>query len=197
MIFEVFQILSEQVNQYFHQIGLDDSEVILDNIAFIDGPSDNTEAMRDKVVMSLINLQEESTLKNFPNHRQVNDQFQYRNEIVHLHLFVLFAVNRTTYDKSLKDLSTIISFFQGKKLFTQNNTVFNREVNSMSEVGDFRFTMDLFTPTFEELNFIWGTLGGRQLPSVMYKLCLLPIERNLEQGEGSLVQSISNTVKQK
>ncbi|MEX2566054.1 MAG: hypothetical protein WD431_08940 [Cyclobacteriaceae bacterium] len=53
MIFEVFQILTEQVNQYFQQVGMDDSEVIMDNIALSDGSSDESEAMRDKVVLNI------------------------------------------------------------------------------------------------------------------------------------------------
>ena len=60
----------------------------------------------------------------------------------------------------------------------------------MQQVGDFRFTMELYTPTFEELNFIWGTLGGKQLPSVLYQLNLLPLERDLDQAAGPLIQTV-------
>lgn len=195
MVFEVFQILSEQVNAYFQEIGLEDSQLVIDNIAMAEGTSDAAEAMRDRVVLSLVNIHEEGTMKNQPNHHIRNDQVQYRNRVIHLHLFLLFSANRNAYGKSLKDLSAIISFFQGKKLFTQGNTVFDRDLDTMQQVGNFRFTMELYTPTFEELNFIWGTLGGKQLPSVLYQLNLLPLERELDQAAGPLIQSVHSDVK--
>lgn len=197
MIFEIFHLLSEQLNRFFVERGLDDSEVILDNIAVVDGPTDVSEGMRDKVVMTLVNFQEEATLKNFPNHLQTPQQVIYRNSIVNIHLFVLFTANRNNYHKSLKDLSVILEFFQGKRLFTQANTVFDREVASMGELGDFRFTVELFSPTFEELNFLWGTLGGRQLPAALYKLCIIPITSGKITQTGPLVEQINNEFKHK
>jgi hypothetical protein len=197
MIFEIFHLLSEQLNRFFEERGLDDSEVILDNIALVDGPTDVSEGMRDKVVMTLVNFQEEATLKNFPNHLQTPQQVIYRNSIVNIHLFVLFTANRNNYHKSLKDLSVILEFFQGKRLFTQANTVFDREVASMGELGDFRFTVELFSPTFEELNFLWGTLGGRQLPAALYKLCIIPITSGKITQTGPLIEQINNELKHK
>lgn len=195
MIFEVFQILSEQVNQYFQEMGLEDSQLIIENIALAEGSSDAADAMRDKTVLTLVNLHEEGTMKNFPNHQLREDQVQYRNRVINLHLFLLFSANRNMYSKSLKDISAVISFFQGKKLFTQGNTVFDRELDSMQQVGNFRFTMELYTPTFEELNFIWGTLGGKQFPSALYQLNLLPLERDMSQSKGPLIQRIRSDVK--
>jgi hypothetical protein len=197
MIFEVFQILKEQINHYFEEVGLEDSELIIDNIALAEGASEASEGMRDKMVLTLVNLHEEGVLKNFPNNHISNDKVQYRNRVINLHLFLLFSANRNLYSKSLTDLSAVINFFQGKKRFTQANTVFNRELETMENVGDFRFTIELYTPTFEELNFIWGTLGGKQLPSVLYQLNLLPMERDQAQGEGPLIESVQSDVKNK
>ena len=197
MIFEVFQILKEQINRYFDEMGLEDSELVIDNIALAEGAAEASEGMRDKMVLTLVNLHEEGVLKNFPNHHISNDKIQYRNRVINLHLFLLFSANRNVYSKSLIDLSAVINFFQGKKRFTQANTVFNRELETMENVGDFRFTMELYTPTFEELNFIWGTLGGKQLPSVLYQLNLIPIERDQAQGEGPLIESVHSDVKNK
>jgi hypothetical protein len=195
MIFEIFQILSEDVNRYFRDVGLNDSEVILDNIAFVDGTSEVAEAMRDKVVMTLVNFQEEAALKNFPNHSMGDNQTIYRNPIVNIHVFALFSANRTLYAHALRDVATIMAFFQSKRLFSQANTLYDREISSMAAVGPFRFTVDLFSPSFEEVNFIWGTLGGRQLPSVLYKICLLPIQADKVSGTGPLIETVENTLK--
>ncbi|AEL28456.1 DUF4255 domain-containing protein [Cyclobacterium marinum] len=197
MIFEVFQILKEQINHYFEEEGLENSDVVIDNIAMAEGTSDAADAMRDKMVLTLVNLHEEGALKNFPNHQFNDGKVQYKNRVINLHLFLLFSANRNLYSNSLKDLSAVIKFFQGKKRFNQYNTVFNRELEAMEDVSDFDFTLELYTPTFEEMNFIWGTLGGKQLPSVLYQLNILSIERDLTHSEGPLIESVYSEVKKK
>jgi hypothetical protein len=66
----------------------------------------------------------------------------------------------------------------------------------MSNIDNFRFTVELYTPTFEELNFIWGTLGGRQLPSALYKVSMIQIERNISQSEGAIITEINENAYQ-
>jgi hypothetical protein len=197
MIFEVIQIISEQVNNYLEEIGLDKS-VVPENIAFLESQNEDVAtALKDGVALTLINLDEEATLKNFPNHTVENTKTIYRNSIVNLNLYILFSANRDKYVNSLKDISKIIEFFQGKKLFTQANTIYNRSSSAMSNVDNFRFTVELYTPTFEELNYIWGTLGGKQLPSALYKVSMIQIERNIVQAEGQVIGEFTGTTKRK
>jgi hypothetical protein len=189
MLFEVIQIITEQVNSYLAECGLTKS-VIVENIGLPEAQTENVALLVDKVALSLLNLQEEATLKNIPNHYYDNNKIVYRNSVINLNLFLLFSANRSTYSKSLKDISKIIEFFQGKKLFNQSNTVFDRNSAAMNDVDNFCFTVELYTPTFEELNYIWGTLGGRQLPSALYKVSMIQIERNISQGERDLLNQI-------
>ncbi|RKR05607.1 uncharacterized protein DUF4255 [Flavobacterium sp. 90] len=197
MIFEVIQIISEQVNNYLEEIGLEKS-IVPENIAFLESQKDDTgEVLKDGVALTVINLAEEATLKNFPNHSTENTKTIYKNSVINLNLYILFSANRDKYVNSLKDISKIIEFFQGKKLFTQANTIFNRNSSAMSNVDNFRFTVELYTPTFEELNYIWGTLGGKQLPSALYKVSMIQIERNITQAEGQLIGEFSGVTKRK
>ncbi len=189
MLFEVIQIITEQVNSYLAECGLEKS-VIVENICLPEAQVENTKALENKVALTLLNLQEEVTLKNIPNHYYDNNKIVYRNSVINLNLFLLFSANRNSYNKSLKDISKIIEFFQGKKLFNQSNTVFDRNSAAMNDVDNFCFTVELYTPTFEELNYIWGTLGGRQLPSALYKVSMIQIERNISQGERDLLNQI-------
>ncbi|MET3026053.1 DUF4255 domain-containing protein [Flavobacterium sp. UW10123] len=197
MIFEVIQIITEQVNNYLEEIGLDKS-VVPENIAFLESQNDDiTDALKNAVALTIINLDEEATLKNFPNHTIENTKTIYKNSVINLNLFILFSANRDKYINSLKDISKIIEFFQGKKLFTQANTIFNRNSSAMSNVDNFRFTVELYTPTFEELNYIWGTLGGKQLPSALYKVSMIQIERNIAQAEGQVIGEFTGITKKK
>lgn len=198
MIYEVLQILMDEVNNYLESVDLARS-VDLNNIAMVDSPSDeSTNPMEDKVILTLLNMQEEKTLKNFPNKQVLdNGNFNYQNGIINLNMYILFCSNKTNYAMSLRYISRIIEFFQGKRLFTHTNSSYDRDNTAMSNLKDFRFAIELYTPTFEELNFIWGTLGGKQYPSALYKLSLIEIEREVatkQSGRISGVQ-IGNTLK--
>ena len=195
MLFETVQIIEEQVNSYFEECGLTKS-VVAENVGILETSSDNITRIEDKVALTLLNLGEEATLKNFPNQVNQGSKVIYKNNIINLNLYILFSANRSTYIKSLNDISKIIEFFQGKRLFTQANTVYDRNNTSLANIENFRFTVELYTPTFEEMNFIWGTLGGRQLPSALYKVSMIQIERNILQGEGQLISNIEGITNQ-
>jgi hydroxymethylpyrimidine pyrophosphatase-like HAD family hydrolase len=197
MIFEVIQIITEQVNNYLDEIGLDKT-VVAENIALLESQNEIVSSnLEDKVALTLINLDEEATLKNFPNHAVENAKTIYKNSVINLNLYLLFSANRNKYINSLNDISKIIAFFQGKKLFTQANTIYNRNNVAMTNIDNFRFTVELYTPTFEELNYIWGTLGGKQFPSALYKVSMIQIERNIPQGEGQLISRVTGITKTK
>ena len=197
MIFEVIQIITEQVNNYLEEIGLEKS-IVAENIAFLESQNDTVSGnLDDKVALTLINLDEETTLKNFPNHVIEKDKTIYKNNVINLNLYLLFSANRNAYINSLNDISKIIAFFQSKKLFTQANTIYNRNNVAMANIDNFRFSVELYTPTFDELNYIWGTLGGKQLPSALYKVSMIQIERNIAQGEGQLISTYKGLTKKR
>ncbi|WP_372756868.1 DUF4255 domain-containing protein [Mariniflexile sp.] len=190
MIFEVLKIIKEELDSYFQ----DEKIVSLDNIAAIDIDKDGGNG--NIIVLTLINIQEEFALKNISNNYVNNTEVNYRNPKVNLNLYALFSSINSSYEEALKNLTKIIEFFQGKMVFTQDNTNFIREGDLM-QVNDFEFITRLYTPTFEELNFIWGTLGGKQFPSVIYKITLLNIERDLTLKQGELITEINHNFKNK
>jgi hypothetical protein len=147
--------------------------------------------------MTVINLSEEGTLKNFPNNRTVGNRVEKKNPVVNLKLFVLFSSNKNQYDQALKDISKIIEFFQGKSVFTQSDTVYDRNNVDFDNIDNFKFTVDLYTPTFEELNYIWGSLGGKQIPSVLYKMSLIQIERTATNSQAGRINTLTTNVKLK
>jgi len=185
MIFEVLQVVTEEVNAYFGT-----SAISLENIANIE---QDGEADSNGVFLTLLNMKEEYALKNRSNHQINGTEVSYKNPSVSLNLFLLFSANNTTYKESLKSISKIIEFFQGKKIFTQDNTNYKKE-GEMLNVKNFQFVTDLYTPSFEELNFIWGTLGGKQYPSVIYKVSLIEIERETILRKGSVISGLGTNL---
>jgi hypothetical protein len=193
MIYETLQILKEQLENYFSDIGLG-KIIILENIALWESGSDDANRIDDKVVISLLKLEEEVTLKNIPHYKINDTKTEYKNPPVHLNLYLLISANCDTYDKSLRSISKVIEFFQGKKVFTSANTVYNRTNVAFDVLDYFKFILELYTPTFEELNNIWGTLGGRQLPSAIYKVQLIQIEQDKKLAAAEVITHIGGTL---
>ena len=193
MIFNVLHIIKEELSHY-----LDPDQsvkpVVLANISKLDANDPDDEDIGENIVLTLINTKEESTLKNFPNQVVENGTVKYKRPKVFLNLYVLISSNLGGYVESLKCLSRIIEFFQGKKVFTQADTFAYRAGSENIDLQSFRFIVDLHTPSFEELNHIWGTLGGRQLPSLMYKVSIIELERDLVKGGGGLIQEVQGNL---
>lgn len=189
MIYEALQIISEQLDKYLSDAGLNNL-VILENIGLLESGDENADNLKGKVVLTLLNLEEEATLKNLPNMKVKNGTTEYKNPPVNLNLYLLISANCDKYDKSLRCISKTIQFFQGKKVFTSTNTVYNR-TNVAFEVFDyFKFNMELYTLSFEQMNYVWGTLGGRQLPSVVYKIQLIEIEQDIKLAASGVITHI-------
>ncbi|MBK8565162.1 MAG: DUF4255 domain-containing protein [Saprospiraceae bacterium] len=143
------------------------TDIELGNIAFFE--TNQSDSIENKVIISLVNTEEESTLKNGKTfERQPNGAIRHIRRPVNLNLYILFCCNfgggEQRYQDSLRRLSRIILFFQ-----LQNSY----EVPDLE--GAFKLNFELYTLTFEQINHLWGALGGRQLPSVMYKARLISI----------------------
>jgi len=193
MLYEVFEILKDEVSNYLELKTNDSNLVVLDNVSNYNNP--NVNRMDNKVVLSLLNIDEEVSLKNNPNVKIKNGETIYKNSPVHLNIFALFSANRSTYTNSLTNISYIIEFFQSKKIFNQLNTPLNPAIPALANIKEFRFLAELYTPTFEQLNSIWNTLGGKALPAVLYKISVVKIESGTVIEKGKPITQISGTLK--
>lgn len=195
MIYETLQILKEQLEEYLNNAGFG-KNVVLDNIALWDpNGQGNSSKIDKKVVITLLKTEEEPTMKNSMNYRIVNNKTEYKNPPVHLNLYVLISSNFDDYDNSLRSISKVIQFFQGKKVFTSANTVYNRTNVSFDVLDSFKFILELYSPGFEELNYVWGTLGGRQLPAAIYRIQLIKIEEDKLYSSSNVITQIIGDLK--
>ena len=88
MIFEVLQVVTEEVNAYFGT-----SAVSLENIANIE---QDGEADSQGVFLTLLNMKEEYALKNRSNNLVNGTEVSYKNPKVSLTLYILFSANNAT-----------------------------------------------------------------------------------------------------
>jgi hypothetical protein len=175
MINAVLKFLAEQLNVYLLQDKKNDDVkdpcVEVQNIARIDGVETK---IPEKILVTLINIAEDQALKNLPGHTVTKDDMvSYGNPPVNLNLYILFTACMSKYENELIYLSHVITFFQGKNIFTVKNSL--TQVEGLPE--DMRIILDLYSLSFEQMNFLWSTLGGKQHPFVCYKVRLVKLER--------------------
>lgn len=149
----------------------------------------------DGLLLSLVNIEEESTLKNLPAAQKLpNGTTRYEHPPVHLNLYVLvsahFPPTSAGYENALLHLSRVIGFFQNRKRFTiQNSPDFAEKDNP--EVADLQLFLDLYTATFEQINHLWGSLGGKQMPFALYKVRMVEIRDRRPFGQGTLIEELA------
>jgi hypothetical protein len=163
--------------------------VVLDNIAASKFAGGDNETIANKVVVSLVNVSEEGALKNNLNLKTVPGNPNQRLEshpLVHVNLYLLFTANFSDYSTAIDHLFRVLEFFQGRKVFNATNTPSTTNGNSV----DYELTMDLHTLSFEQLNDLWGSLGGKQMPFVLYRARLIPVEMTRPIGRQGVITEI-------
>ena len=203
MIGLALKLLRDELSDYvFRNKRTGDSitqdDIILHNIAMLE--TDTSGDLNNKIIMTLVNTEEESTLKNRSNAVKILNGVRYVEPAVFLNLYVLITATlgedlQDAYEFALNRLSLVIQFFQAKKVFTIKNSPFNTistDANIPQEVKDeLRLNLELYTLTFEQINHLWGSLGGKQVPFAMYKVRLVKIHENTGE-EAPLVEEIKN-----
>jgi hypothetical protein len=192
MIDKALKFIAEELNNYLlTKLSFSDSKkIVLDNIAKLseNGGGGST----NKVVLSLVNIEEDRLSKSPDNFFKTDDnKVVYKNAPIHLNLYCLFAYNHgsdseTTnhYEEALLYISYVIRFFQYRNVFTASNS-------PAMDTGIEKLLMELHTVGFEQLNHLWAVLGGKYLPSVLYKMRLVVIDENLQSGVGELVRNVN------
>jgi hypothetical protein len=194
--------LRDEVRRYLLQEDaiLDAQEVILANISALE---EQQGALAGRVILTLVNIEEESALKNgsYYVRNTAGNTIESISPAVYLNLYFLFSAtlpaaedpNNLNYANALNRISKIIELFQAKKEFTLRNTPWFRVVEPLNRrlVNELRLHPELYTLTFEQINHLWGSLGGKQSPSVMYKVRLVRIQ-SLSAEETPVIETVEN-----
>ena len=176
--------MCRQVNQYL-LMKLDPSPetaILQFNVSQLGAGTETAEDTKN-AFLSLVNIEEDRISRSPENFVRTNDRLVYQNPKVHLNLYLLFSAN-LDYAESLKRISLIIQFFQHRNVFTPLTA-------PSMPAGIDELVLDLYTTSFQDLNNLWGVMGSRYLPSVMYKMRLITISEELPQGEASLINQIT------
>ena len=170
MIAETIQFICDELNASQQ---LPKFAAMSGNIAYSgNGQPGIEDDLLDNVVITLVNIEEEKTLKNGPHYVQNGESLSKRNPTIFLNLYLLFSCADSNYFQALRKIQNVLLFFQKQYVFNKENSgsVFP------SAAGVEKIILDLFTLNFEQINHLWGILGGKYTPSVLYKLRIVAVQ---------------------
>jgi hypothetical protein len=186
MINETFKFLAEEINNYLSQkMGvITDKRLVLGNVGkALDNETGGSNALTGKAIMSLINVEEDRVAKQQENFIKSATGITYKSPPLFLNLYVLIAVNRVDYGDSLKWLAFIAQCFQNQNVFTPTDS-------PSLDIRIQKLIIDLYTVNFEQLNQIWSVLGGKYLPSVLYKVRQITIDEDAIDYESGFIKEV-------
>ncbi len=173
------------------------------NVAISSVSPANEPNQQTDILITLVNIREDKALKNLPNYvrNDVTLKAAYENPPVFANLLLLFTVIHSVYVPALSALSRVIRFFQYKNVFTQDNVdpdlLTGGNVPEADRMDEFKLILELYSPTLEEVNHLWGTLGGKQYPFVLYTLRLLDLKYRAMPQEGPLITEVFHEFRHK
>ncbi|HYD38973.1 MAG TPA: DUF4255 domain-containing protein [Allosphingosinicella sp.] len=169
-------VIRTLANEYMQNVDRRaDDWVTLTNVVGHDGSVN--EAARDKVVMTLYNITRENIISTYSPTTAGAESFAVVQPPVYINLHVMFMANfaANNYSDGLAAISHIISFFQQNPFFTRANAPeLGPEIDKIS--------MEMSSPDLVDLNHVIGMLGTKYLPSVFYKLRMLPFASTATQA---------------
>jgi len=185
MINESLQFIADELNKYLTlKLGPsgDPPRLVTGNISRVFDPEAGT-GLNNKAILSLVNVEEDRVAKQQENFIKTDISTRYKSPQLYLNLYILIAVNRTVYSDSLIWLSYILQFFQYQNVYTP---ISHPALDSRIQ----KLIVDLYSLNFEQVNHLWSTLGGKYLPSVLYKVRQITVDEDITTSEGGFIKQI-------
>ncbi len=142
----------------------------------------------DTIAITLVSIEEDRTLKrSMPELVSRGGETTALEPEMRINVVIMFAAYFRQYDQALKSISWVL-------LFLQSHPAFRAEDYPRLAPPFTRITPEVLTLTFEQLNQIWGFLGGKQLPSVFCRVRTLTVRDTTPAHTERLVRTISTHV---
>jgi hypothetical protein len=192
MIKDSLQFIADELNKYLivrQVVSSDLPRVVLGNAARAydtEAPASGAEPIANRAIISLVNVEEDRVSKQQENYVKTDSGTRYKSPPLKLNLYMLISVNRNNYAQSLTWLGHIMQFFQFQNVFTP---ITHPALDSRIK----KLLVELHSLNFEQVNHLWSTLGGKYLPSVMYKVRQVTLDEDLTVSEGGFIKEIEVT----
>jgi hypothetical protein len=186
MISKALSFIEEETDRYLTGLHGPSTQkyAILGNIAkIVEGSDTNEGEVGSGIIITLVNIEEDRISKNPNGIYREGASVVKRNPTILLNLYLLFSANMSTYTVGLSRISDVVECFQSTNFFPQD------KYPSLDSAID-KLQLELYTMNFEQVNHLWSTLGGKYLPSVLYKMKLIPVFNKENFIEGGLITEI-------
>lgn len=183
MINEAIGQVATELNETLRKsFNLDEDIVVVSNIVESDGSLPLQAS--NKVAISLINIERETFSKSAGGLGSGFSRTAVGHEPVYLNLYFMVTVcfSGNNYSESMKFLSSSIAFFQRRPVFDHSNTP---DMDYRIE----KLVLDLENLSIQELSNLWGVLGGKYYPSVLYRARMVAIDPGDIQDQAVTITS--------
>ncbi len=171
MISSALQFTCDVMGQFLkNRLGLDENKVLLNNL--IEGNGSLPQENQNKVIVSLINIEKETSRPFYNRNQQVStEKYADTNLSERYNLDILISANFENYSETLKFLDEVLLFFQ------VNNSFDSSTFSKMPE-GIPRLEFEIEKITYHQMQSLWTAMGAKYQPSVIYKMRLISIQAN-------------------
>lgn len=164
----VLEVVSKYCNEYMQNLDRrPDDWVALSNL--VDHQGKLNEGTRDKVVMSVYNITHETVISTYTSAQPGVGGYAIVQPPLYIDLHIIALANfiERSYSDGLAAISRVISYFQ------QNPTFNHANAPELDPTVD-KIVLEFTSLGPVDVNYVVGMLGAKYLPSVFYKLRLIP-----------------------
>jgi Pvc16 N-terminal domain len=172
-------------NYLANSLAIAEGVVVLNNLVDANGAS--PQKNQNSIVITLINLEYETTKQLYGGQVQNGNQVDRLNPAVRFNLDILVSANFDDYAEALKFLTASIGFFQ-------ENQAFTRATAPTLPPGIAALTVEIENSPFYKAHNLWTALGAKYLPSMIYKIRQVNVQSGQVKGSASAVQGSSSSV---
>lgn len=141
----------------------------------------------DSIKLTMINICQESSLKNVSNLSGSSGSFSRLNPPQSFNFDFLMSAHCGHYDESLKLLSDCINYFQSNNYFDHQNSP---ELPGVFE----KLSLSILDVELSEIINFWNCHGANYVPSIAYRIRLLAFDGQEIQEEIPAISGHDNNV---
>lgn len=190
MLDKVLLFISNLLNKELKMsFGLTEDIVMVSSLINLDGSI--TQNIENKIILSVINLEQEKTIKNREEYFQTSKgTFNKTHAPIYLNMYLLVSANYNSenYIEALKMLSEVIGVFQASKIFTSQS---HPDLDASIE----RLNFEIFNVPVQELSHVWSGIGAKYVPSMVYKVRMISIQKGRVRAEIAGINNLGANAK--
>jgi len=178
MIYNALNVVATKINDYLKlKFSSNGNYLELSNLLDQDGSLATIDT--NKIIATLVNIERETVLGiNHQMRKNNNGMHTSMNPPVFINLYLMFTSVYTgkNYMEGLKFISSIIEYLQSVLVFDHSNTP---QLNPKID----KLTFEIVNLDMQNLSQLWGAIGGKYMPSVLYKIRMLSLDLEYIKSE--------------